>query len=317
MKRLTILFLLLFILSGISTAAPANRAIPSPNLSRVRVSFVQNFGQSSARYRYFLAPQQISAGFRADGVDFEVLNSSGERVLFPLQFGTATALEADEPLVGRVNHLLGSDVEQWRRNLPTYGRLRYRSVYPGVDLEFYGNPGELEHDFVVKPGADLSEIKIGIPSTHSVDISADGGAVIRANGAVLKFKEPVAYQDTPRGRVSVAVKFKLNGQSLGFTVGDYRRDLPLVIDPAVVFSTYVADANAPLVGVATDASGNTYVVGYTIAANYPVVGAIQPTCNNCSTRLDLVITKLNASGTTSFFDLPRRKRLRSTDRDPG
>ena len=301
MKRPGSLFSVLLVLCGICAAAPKNGMPRSSAPSRVRVSFVENSGQASAQYKYLVTSQQVSAKFRDNGVDFEVLNSSGQSIRFPVDFGKAASVEANEVLPGKVNYLLGSNDRRWRRNLTTYGRLHYQSVFPGVDLEFYGNPGELEHDFIVKPGADAAAIKIQVPITHSIEIMADGAALIHTNGAFLKFSRPVAYQETDKGRIQVAASFNLKRHTLGVRVGKYRHDLPLVIDPAVVFSTYVADASAPMTAVATDANGNTYVLGYTFAANYPVRGAFQPTCNNCSNRPDVVITKLNASGSDIVF----------------
>src|SRR5208282_2886376 len=43
-----------------------------------------------------------------------------------------------EPLAGRVNYLIGNDSRKWHRDIPTFRRIRYRDVYPGVDLTYYG-----------------------------------------------------------------------------------------------------------------------------------------------------------------------------------
>ena len=59
----------------------------------------------------------------------------------------------EERLPGATNYFIGNDPAKWRTNIPTYGKVRYNSVYPGVDLVYYGNERQLEYYFVVAPGA--------------------------------------------------------------------------------------------------------------------------------------------------------------------
>ena len=64
-------------------------------------------------------------------------------------------ISGESPLPGKVNYFVGKDKSKWRANVPTYGKVRYASVYPGIDLVHYGTQdGQLEYDFVVAPGAN-------------------------------------------------------------------------------------------------------------------------------------------------------------------
>ena len=55
---------------------------------------------------------------------------------------------------GKSHYFIGNDPAKWRTNIPTFARVKYEGVYPGMDIVYYGNQGQLEYDFVVAPGAD-------------------------------------------------------------------------------------------------------------------------------------------------------------------
>jgi hypothetical protein len=57
----------------------------------------------------------------------------------------------NDPLPGKSNYLIGNDRAKWHRDIPQFARVRYRNVYPGIDLVYYGNQGRLEYDFEVSP----------------------------------------------------------------------------------------------------------------------------------------------------------------------
>src|SRR5262249_3322110 len=79
-----------------------------------------------------------------------------------------------EALPGKVNYFLGNDPAQWHTNIPTFGRVAYDGVYPGIDLAYYGSNQQLEYDFVVAPGADPRQIQLGFTGVDSVQIDAGG-----------------------------------------------------------------------------------------------------------------------------------------------
>jgi hypothetical protein len=73
----------------------------------------------------------------------------------------------EERLSGISNYLMGSDRRQWRTGIPHYARVRYRDVYPGVDLVYHGTQGRLEYDFIVAPGADPSAITLAFQGSDT------------------------------------------------------------------------------------------------------------------------------------------------------
>ena len=206
-----------------------------------------------------------------------------------------------EELPGKVNYFIGNDPKKWRTNVPTYAKVRYHNVYPGVDLEYYGNQGgQLEYDFIVAPGADPSAItlQVGAVREPPLRIDADGDLVIAAKGGEIRFHKPQVYQeqstvDSPQlkaetrqpkivNRQSTIVHrqfreggFRLDAQNrICFAVGSYDHSKPLVIDPSLVYSTYLGGYPVPdhydtANGIAVDTFGNAYVAGTAYSNNIP------------------------------------------------
>jgi hypothetical protein len=69
-------------------------------------------------------------------------------------------MAGESALPGKVNYLIGKDPSKWRTNIPTFEKVRYEAVYPGIDLVYYGNQRQMEYDFVVAPGADPNQIRL-------------------------------------------------------------------------------------------------------------------------------------------------------------
>jgi hypothetical protein len=203
-----------------------------------------------------------------------------------------------EELPGKVNYFVGSDPARWRTNVPTYAKVHYREVYPGIDLVYYGNQRQLEYDFVVAPGADQRSIVLDFQGADRLEVNADGELVLHLAGGVLRQRKPVIYQEVNGIRREVAGGYVLQGANrVGFHVAAYDRSRPLVIDPVLAYSTYLGGGDRFFEhghGIAVDSAGNAYVTGTTGSANFPTTpGAFQPTFNGVS---DAFVTKLNPTG---------------------
>jgi hypothetical protein len=207
---------------------------------------------------------------------------------------------ADE-LPGKNNYLIGNNPRKWRTNVPTYAKIKYESVYPGVDAIFYGNQRQIEYDFVVAPGADPKIIKLGFQGAKALNISPDGDLVLQTNGGEIRQSKPVIYQEADGVRRNVEGGYVLiDKTTIAFKMGDYDRSRPLVIDPVLVYSTFLGGSLADAVqDVAVDAAGNTYLTGYTTSINFPHAGVISDSSHNGGD--DVFVTKLNAAGTTALY----------------
>ena len=168
-----------------------------------------------------------------------------------------------QQLPGHVNYFIGDAPERWRTNVPTYAQVRYRGIYPGIDLVYYGNQRQLEYDFIVAPGANPRRIRLSFAGARSMSIDAAGDLVLQTGGGEVRQRRPVIYQEINGRRQAVAGRFVLRGRrEVGFRVGHYDRSRPLVIDPILSYSTYLGDNNFyEAYDVAVDSSGHAYVTG--------------------------------------------------------
>ena len=152
-----------------------------------------------------------------------------------------------DALPGKVNYLRGNDPKRWHTNIPTYRQVKYAQVYPGIDLVYYGNPRQLEHDFVVAPGTDPAAIALEIEGAGQPSIDAKGDLVLANPRGAVRFQKPVIYQEVNGRRQMVAGAYVLTGAGrLGFRVGAYDPTRPLVIDPVLVYSTYLGGSDGGL-----------------------------------------------------------------------
>ena len=219
------------------------------------------------------------------------------------------SVRGDTELRGKVNYFIGNAPSLWRTNISTFAKLRYREVYPGTDLVYYGNEGGLEYDFVLAPGADPNQIAMEIDGAHQIELDTKGDLIAWVAGRPVRWQKPVVYQEFDGQRIEIAGDYRLNGGSLtcqadnshqiGFELSAYDRSEPLVIDPVLVYSTYLGGVQGGegATGVAADAEGNAFVVGYTYSPDFPVKNALQPTLAGSA---DVFVSKLSGSGELIF-----------------
>src|SRR6266542_3161600 len=213
----------------------------------------------------------------------------------------APQMEGLDRLPGRSNYIIGRDASGWRRNVESFAKVRYRSVYPGIDLIYYGNQRQIEYDFVVAPGADPNVIRLGFVGLDQVNIDAQGDLVLKTANGEIRQRKPVAYQEVDGIRREITCSYALKDkQEVGFELGEYDHTRPLVIDPVMAYSTYLgggSDANYPG-SIAVDAAGNAYVTGVTYALDFPTSNPLQP---NPAGNGDVFVAKLNPEGSALVY----------------
>lgn len=268
---------------GVAQATPAKTA-PQANLAALPLHFEANRGQFDARvnfaargegYGLFLTPRETVLSLNAP--------DSPRRATLRMRLKNArpTTLIGADKLAGKINYLVG-EPSQWKTDVPAYARVRQSGVWPGIDAVYYGQGRQLEYDFIVAPGADARAIQVEFDGARSAKLNARGELVFDLGaGRPLVQRAPVAYQIVGGKRVLVPARttIKRDGNLIraGFKLGKYNRALPLVIDPTLVYSTFLGGGLADQAnGIAVDGSGSAYVVGTTSSIDLPTTtGALQ------------------------------------------
>jgi Beta-propeller repeat/IPT/TIG domain len=255
--------------------------------------------------------ESLDRGLLARGSGYAMMLSPGSAAVS--LSGTATVVRmtwpgadqrvqpvGEEPAAGTTNYLIGSDPSRWRRGVPSFARVRYRGLYPAIDLVFYGNQERLEYDFVVSPGGDPRDIRLRFSGEDAVRIDAQGNLVIRAGATDIVQRAPVIYQEHDGTRRPVQGRYvKASRHEVGFSVADYDRANTLYIDPVLTFSSFFGgNANNFAKAVAVDSAGNAYVTGYTESTNFPTTAGVYGTsCATCAlSNNDVFVTKISPTG---------------------
>lgn len=217
-----------------------------------------------------------------------------------------------EELPGKTNYFVGKDPTQWRTSIPTYAKVKYEQVYPGIDLMYYGNQQQLEYDFIVQPGADPKAIRLafgGATEPLPLRIDDKGDVVVATAAGDVRFHRPHIYQESDgikkviAGRYVIVDSEEAEGTSLqspssspqvGFEVAAYDTTKPLIIDPVLSYATYLSGLAR---AITVDTDDNIYVTGETSVTVFP--GA--KTVIGSGGELDMYVVKLNASGSTLIY----------------
>ena len=300
---------------------PVASATASANYGALPLAFEANRGQTDASVRFvthgdgyslFLTDAAAVLAMGKGSAEPEAIRmklagamagQSGERI--------ASKAAGEDELSSKVNYFIGNDPAKWQTDLPTYAKVRYSSVYPGVDLVYYGNQRQLEYDFIVAPGASPAPIELEFAGAKQIHISAYGDLILTGAHGQAVFHKPVVYQEKENQRQPVTGSFRLlANNTVGFSLGSYDHARPLIIDPVLVYSTYLGGTGSnghgdQGNGIDVDASGNAYVVGTTYSADFPVTsGAYQagnPTADADNGASAVFISKLNATGTALIY----------------
>jgi len=223
-----------------------------------------------------------------------------------------------EKLPGKGNYFLGKDRKKWRTSVPIYAKVKYDSVYPGVDLVYYGNQSQLEYDFVVGPGAKPHDIALSIQGANRLNVDSQGDLVVDMGGEVVRFHKPVVYQpensrsEIDNRKLNIDGHYVLQGENrVGFQVAEYDTSKPLIIDPVLRYSTYLGGSGDDFSGffgldnIATDPLGNAYLIGSTTSTDFPTTaGAYQTTFGGVGDVYlsgDAFVAKLNAAGNALLY----------------
>jgi hypothetical protein len=284
---------------------PGPAAPPRPrieNLNKLPLAFERNQGQTSSQVK-FLARGQGYTLFLTSGEAVLALHKASAKsgVLRVKLLGANPAPDVSgmDEMPGKSNYFIGNDAKKWHTNVPIYEKVKYKSVYSGIDLVYYGNQRQLEYDLVVAPGADPRRIQLGVRGARKISRSEDGDLVLAMDEGEIRWHKPLAYQMKGGARQEIAAQYVIKGRSrVGFEVAGYDLRKPLFIDP-LIYSTYLGGSGVDYgFGIAVDSSGSAYVTGYTDSTNFPTANPLQPALGGDA---DAFVAKLNSTGSALVY----------------
>jgi len=275
---------------------------------RLPVYFVENDGLLPEVVKYFVRGADKSLYFTPTGVTFSLHSSdleSPESWAVKLDFltdGEGVAPVGRGPSGAAFSQFVGPR-RTWITGLECFSCIVYRELWPGIDLEYRGTVNRLKYSFHVRPGADPSRIRLRYRGATGLRVTESGA--LRVETPVHSFEDarPVAYQ-TKNGRpVAVETTCSLAADgTIGFELGEYDPELPLILDPAVLlYCGLIGGSNTDRAeAVAVDDHGNVYVTGSAIssAASFPT--RTGPFVTKTSGP-DVFVTKVNPSGTALVY----------------
>jgi Beta-propeller repeat len=313
--------------------ATPNRTFVQAQFAALPVAFERNDGQTDAQVKYmargqgyklYLTSSEAILKLHKRGENSEVLNMIEDKRLGPAKvqrmlqqrrkmnaqpsqvavvhmkfFGSNASVQvaATEPEQGKINYFIGNDPSKWHSNVPLFGRVSYRNIYPGVDLAFHGAGKQLEFDYLVSPGADPGSIALGFKGAEKMSTNATGDLILATSAGPIEMRRPVAYQEKDGVRQNIDARFELRSSNeVAFSLGSYDRTRDLVIDPTVTYSTYFGgDAADYGLSVVADAGGDAFVAGATDSDSIP--GNSSGTVNE---SFDVFVTEISSSGGLDF-----------------
>jgi hypothetical protein len=271
--------------------------------------FEANLGQTDPAAKFIARGVRYTVFFTPKSVILRLADPKikGRDDILEMQLVGARDAEigGQEPLASRSHYFHGNSPKAWQTDVPHFGKVSYKGVYPNTDLVFYGRQGELEYDVVLGPRVNPHNVVLQFSGATHLSVNKDGDLVLTLPGGhqILQ-RRPKIYQQAGDHRVEISGGYRiLAANRVRFEVGGYDRDQPLVIDPVLTYSSYLGGTsigNDEATSIALDGSGNAYIAGLTDSVGFPT-GSVPPIQSNLAGGTDAFVAKLSADGSTLLY----------------
>ncbi|HUP25860.1 MAG TPA: hypothetical protein VNB06_23325, partial [Thermoanaerobaculia bacterium] len=186
---------------------------------------------------------------------------------------SSTAPEGEGELEGRFHYYIGNDPSRWVRNARSFSAIRYREAWEGVDLVLRVRDGQAKYDLEVAPGADLGRVAFACEGVEALEVDAEGALLLRTALGVLRQPDPLAWQEDGKGSCRIVIcRYRAIGErTYGLECPERDPNLPLLIDPELVWSTYIGSTEIDTArALARDGQGTLIVVGRGNEVGFPL-----------------------------------------------
>ncbi len=275
--------------------------------AKLPLSFVPNAGQMDALVRYSAQSGGTTFYFTTQEAVFS-LAAKAKGLVLRLRFLGANpkpVIAGQTTESGTVNYIIGNDPARWHTNLQTYGEVVYRDLWPGIDLLFRSENGQLQYEFLLGPGARVRDIQLAYRGARNLSVDRTGNLIIHTALGNITDSHPTTYQWIDGKPIPVKSRFALQRRArskttYSFDVGNYDRRRALVIDPGLVYSTYLGGTGDDEGhAIAVDSCGEAFVAGDTYSTDFPTTaGAFDKSYNGGE---DVFVTKVNANGSALVY----------------
>ncbi|OGF47870.1 MAG: hypothetical protein A2452_12085 [Candidatus Firestonebacteria bacterium RIFOXYC2_FULL_39_67] len=275
---------------------------------KLPLCFESNHGQTDASvkflargkgYTLFLTSTEAvlalktAAGSKAEGLDVVRMKLKDANI--------DPVFQGMDLLSSQSSYMTGNDPKKWQTKIEQYSKVEIKQIYPGINMVYYGNNGQLEYDFVVAPGANPGLIKMIFKGAKNLELDQKGNLVLNLQEGRLAFNAPTLYQKTGSKRDIVAGRFVLSGnEQVSFEVAAYDKKKELVIDPTLAYSTYLGTTVADRVNsMYVDTLGNVYLTGETAGTGFPGTAGHYQNFNKGG-AYDAFVLKINPAGAVEW-----------------
>lgn len=294
--------LYLMFVAGVGWVGDITAAVPPVSASRLELPaiFEENQGQFEQTVKYLTRGSGYTVFMTTNSVAFSLKDGNKTAPLhYQLAFlgsNTSPVIRGRKRAQTQLNYLKGQDSARWVTGAAAYHEVSYQELYPGVDLLFYGNGQRgIEYDFVLKPRADISQIQLEYTGVDEIGLDRQGNLQLTLKGQQILQQAPLMYQWQGDSKVPVAGRYQLaaDQHSVSFVADNYDHNRELIIDPVIIYSTYLGAPGDASRDILVDADGNAWITGYTTSTDFPVVNGAQSSHGGA---IDVFIAKLNSDG---------------------
>ena len=253
---------------------------------RMPLYFEENRGQVDPDIRFISRGSGYTLFLTSEEAVLNLQSGEAENQVHSLRMrlidaNPAPEIRAEDRIPGGSSYFIGSDPSKWYTDAAHYERVRWREVYPGIDLVYYGSQTQLQYDFIIAPGANPDHIRMHFSGLDDITITPEGDLLLQVEGGILRQQAPFTYQEIDGQRVEVSSRFIVNDtETVTFEVGAYNPIYPLVIDPALLYSTYLGGTGSDFpYQIAAGSNGNVYITGLTQSVDFRPLNAYDSTHN--------------------------------------